>query len=91
LRESAGKARFGKQVLEVIDRLDKSINDEKGRAFERYDNEIRRALKLEITERLRGEKAAIQVSFKDDRQLQVAATLLKNRGAYNRLLAGDRK
>ena len=91
LRESSGKARFGKKVYEEIDNLEKSIRDEKSRAFDRYDKEIRRELTLEIIERLHGEKAAIQASFKDDRQLQIAATLLKNRTAYSRLLTGSKK
>ena len=91
LRESSGKARFGRKVYEEINNLEKSIRDEKSRAFDRYDKEIRKELRLEIIERLHGEKAAIQASFKDDRQLQVAVTLLKNHGAYARLLAGGKK
>jgi len=91
LRETAGKARYGKSFYEEIDQLGKIIAVEKARAFERYDKEIRKALKLEIIERVNGEKAAIQASFKDDRQLQVAATLLRNKVAYNKILSGDRK
>lgn len=91
LREAGGKARYGKSFSDEVDRLEKIIGVEKGRAFERYDKEIRNALKLEIIERLRGEKAAIQSSFKDDRQLQVAATLLKNRTVYAKLLGGEKK
>jgi carboxyl-terminal processing protease len=91
LREVAGKARYGKQIFDEITRLEKAITDEKARAFERYDKEVRRALMLEITERMRGEQSAIQASFKDDRQLQVATTLLRNRGVYNKLLGRDKK
>ena len=91
LRESADKSRFGKNIYAELDNLGRMINDEKSRAFDRYDKELRNELRLEIIERLHGEKAAIQASFKDDRQLQVAATLLKNRAAYNRLLAGEKK
>jgi carboxyl-terminal processing protease len=91
LRETGGKARYGKAFTEEVDKLEKIVGVEKGRAFERYDKEIRNALKLEIIERLRGEKAAIQSSFKDDRQLQVAATLLKNKGVYAKLLSGAKK
>ncbi len=91
LRETGGKARYGKSFTDEVDRLEKIVGMEKGRTFERYDKEIRKALKLEIIERLRGEKAAIQASFKDDRQLQVAATLLKNRTVYAKLLHGERK
>jgi carboxyl-terminal processing protease len=88
LREAGTKARYGKSFSDEVERLETIIRSEKGRAFERYDKEIRKALKLEIIERLRGEKAAIQASFKDDRQLQVASTLLKNRPVYAKLLAG---
>ena len=91
LRETGGKARYGKSFSDEVDRLEKIIGVEKGRAFERYDKEIRNALKLEIIERLRGEKAAIQASFKDDRQLQVATTLLKNRPVYAKLMGGGKK
>ncbi len=91
LRETGGKARYGKAFTEEVDKLEKIVGVEKGRAFERYDKEIRNALKLEIIERLRGEKAAIQASFEDDRQLQVAATLLKNKGVYAKLLSGAKK
>ncbi|MGA3246050.1 MAG: hypothetical protein ABSE41_15640, partial [Bacteroidota bacterium] len=91
LRETGGKARYGKSFSDEVDRLEKIIGVEKGRAFERYDKEIRNALKLEIIDRLRGEKAAIQASFKDDRQLQVATTLLKNRPVYAKLMGGGKK
>jgi carboxyl-terminal processing protease len=91
LREAATKSRYGKSFTEEIDRLEKITREEKLRAFERYDKEIRNALKLEIVERLRGEKAAIQASMKDDRQLQIAASLLKNRSAYSKLLSGAKK
>lgn len=91
LREAATKSRYGKSFTEEIDRLEKLVREEKLRAFERYDKEIRNALKLEIVERLRGEKAAIQASMKDDRQLQIASSLLKNRSAYAKLLSGAKK
>ena len=91
LRETAQKARYGKSFSEEIDRLEKIVREEKLRAFERYDKEIRNALKLEIIERLRGEKAAIQASLNSDHQLQVAAALVKNKSAYGKLLSGTKK
>jgi carboxyl-terminal processing protease len=91
LRETGGKARYGKSFSDEVDRLEKIIGVEKARAFERYDKEVRNALKLEIIERLRGERVAIQASLKDDRQLQVAATLLKNRAVYTKLLGEVKK
>ena len=91
LREAAEKGRFGKAVHECLDRITKAIESEKARAFERYDREVRAALKLEIIARITGEKAAIEASLKDDTQLDVAVALLKNKPAYGRLLAGKSK
>jgi carboxyl-terminal processing protease len=91
LREAAEKGRFGKAVHECLDRITKTIESEKARAFERYDREVRAALKLEIIARIMGEKAAIEASLKDDPQLDVAVALFKNMPAYGRLLAGKSK
>jgi carboxyl-terminal processing protease len=91
LREAAEKGRFGKAVHECLDRITKTIESEKARAFERYDREVRAALKLEIIARIMGEKAAIEASLKDDPQLDVSVALLKNKPAYGRLLAGKSK
>ena len=91
LREAAEKERYGKSFYEGIDRVEKAIDAEKARAFERYDKEIRKALRLEIIARLKGEKAAIAASVKDDHQLQVAVALVKNKPVYKKILAGDRR
>ncbi len=76
---------------EEIDRVVKVVSAEKSRGLERYDKELRKALRLEIIERMKGEKAAIQASLKDDPQVQVAATLLKNRKVYDKLLSNRNK
>jgi carboxyl-terminal processing protease len=91
LREAAQKARYGPSFSEGIDRLAKVVETEKSRAFERYDKEIRRALRLEIIERMKGEKAAIEASLKDDTQLQVAVALVKNKTAYQNLLKPSKR
>ena len=91
LREAAVKERYGKSFYEGIDRIEKAISAEKARAFERYDKEIRDALRIEITGRLKGDKAAIAASIKDDQQLQVAVSLVKNKSLYKKMLTGNRK
>jgi carboxyl-terminal processing protease len=91
LREVAKKERYGKSFYEDIDRIEKAITAEKSRAFERYDREIREALRLEIIGRMKGDKAAIAASIKDDQQLQVAIALVKNKTLYKKLLTGVRK
>jgi len=91
LRETAAKERYGKSFYEGIDRIEGAIKAEKARAFERYDKEIRNALRLEIIGRLKGDKAAIGASIKDDQQLQVAVALVKNKSLYKKMLTGNRK
>ncbi len=91
LREAAAKERYGKSFYEGIDRIENAIKAEKARAFERYDKEIRNALRLEIIGRLKGDKAAIGASIKDDQQLQVAVALVKNKSLYKKMLTGSRK
>jgi len=86
LREAALKERYGKSFKDGIDQIEKAINAEKARAFERYDKEIRDALRLEIIGRLKGDKAAIAASIKDDEQLQVAVALVKNKALYKKML-----
>jgi carboxyl-terminal processing protease len=91
LREVAEKERYGKSFYECIDRVAKTVDSEKARAFERYDKELRTSLQLEIIARMKGEKAAIETSLKDDPQLDVAVALLKSKPAYTKLLAGKSK
>ena len=91
LRETADKERYGKSFYDGIDRMEKMIEAEKARAFDRYDPEIRKALRLEIIDRMKGDKAAIQASFRDDTQLQTAVAILKNKGLYNKMLSGPKK
>ena len=90
LREAALKERYGKSFKDGIDQIEKAINVEKTRAFERYNKEIRETLRLEIIGRLKGDKAAIAASIKDDEQLQVAVSLVKNKSLYKKMLTGSK-
>lgn len=91
LRETGEDARYGKSFSESIDQIATIVEKEKARVFERYKQEIRQALRLEIISRMKGEKAAIEASLKDDGQVQVAAALLKNKSAYQKLLVPAKK
>ena len=91
LREVAQKSRYGPAFLEGLDRLSKDVEKEKARGFERYDKEIRRALRLELFNRLKGEKAAIEASLKDDTQLQVALALVRSKTLYQSLLKPSKR
>jgi carboxyl-terminal processing protease len=86
LQEAVEKGRYGKSIYGCIQKVEKEIESEKSRAFERYDKEVRSALKVEIAARMKGEKDAIKASLEDDQQLDVAVALLKNKKAYTSLL-----
>lgn len=64
---------------------------ERERAFERNEAELGRILTLEIIGRIRGEKAKVAASLKDDQQLDVALALLEKRNLYDVLLTGKAK
>lgn len=91
LRDAAEKGRYGKSFYECFEKIAKTIEAEKSRAFERYSDEVRSALKLEIIARLKGEKEAIKASLEDDPQLEVAVGLLRNGTVYTKLLTSKTK
>ena len=91
LREAAEKSRFGSAFFDEAKKVDGIIAAEKNRMMDRYRNELKSVLRTEIIGRIKGEKARIESSFGDDRQLQVAMTLLKSKKMYERLLAGKNK
>ena len=91
LRDAAEKGRYGKSFYECFEKIAKTIEAEKSSAFERYSDEVRSALKLEIIARLKGEKEAIKASLEDDPQLEVAVGLLRNGTVYTKLLTSKTK
>ncbi|HEX9614916.1 MAG TPA: S41 family peptidase [Bacteroidota bacterium] len=91
LRTYAERANFGPGVFAEIDKLETLINQERERAFERHEDELRGILALEIIGRIKGEKARIAVSLEDDHQLDAALALLEKRKLYDTLLTGKTK
>jgi carboxyl-terminal processing protease len=90
LKERAREARYAQTFLEQLGNLELRAAEEKERALERYEPELRRALRDELTGRLQGEKARIARALPDDPQVQVAVRLLSDRGLYQQLLEGKR-
>lgn len=88
LREIASKSRYGPSFHDGFERMVQSVEGEKVRAFERYNKELRSALKQEIIGRIKGPRFAIEASLQEDIPLKVALTLLKNRTVYGGILAG---
>lgn len=88
LKELASQSRYGAPFHEGLERMVKAVENEKGRAFERYNKELRSVLKQEIVARIKGPRAAIESSLQEDATLSTAVVLLKNKTAYNGILAG---
>ena len=89
LRGIAEKARYNKAFLAELAQLNGLVELEKSRTIERYEKEMRSFLKTEIVGRLKGERARIESTFGDDKQLNVAVSLLKNKKLYDKLLSGQ--
>lgn len=88
LRLAAETGRYGEEFHQQLARIERSVLNEKERAFERFENEIRCDLKVAIVGRMKGEKARIEAEFPDDQQLMLAISMLKQKEAYDRILRG---
>jgi carboxyl-terminal processing protease len=86
LKEIAQKENYAPTLLKDIDRVLKSISEEKANEFKRHAAEIKRALAAELFSRYFGEQGRIRAGVKDDKQLRVAVAILKNQDEYNRRL-----
>lgn len=91
LQTLAEKGRYAPTFSEQVQRLAGLIREEKQRVFERYKKELKTPLLMEILGRMKGEKQRIEASLPEDRQLQVAINLLKNKVKYEQILSGKTK
>jgi hypothetical protein len=87
LTQFASRDRYSKEFVDELAHLQTHIDEEKDRAFERFEAEIRQALDVEIRGRLLGESARIEATFAGDRQLQSALGILTNPRVYGAMLA----
>jgi len=88
LRQLADRSHYGKEVLADLDRVSASFDKEKARGFERYKDHITDELNIELMARFHGEHGRIEASLKDDNQLSVAVSLLKDQKLYFRKTGG---
>ena len=87
LKEIAQRENYGTTALKEIEKVLKSVAQEKFKEFARHEDEMKRALAAEILARYRGEQGRIAAGLKHDKQLQVAVSLLENENEYQRRLA----
>lgn len=70
-----------------LDALRQAVADEKNADFERYADDLKERLRSEILARYRGTSAQIAASFRHDRQILDAVSLLKDTSAYRVILS----
>lgn len=87
LRTIAAEGRYQPTFTAELSALEKLVEVEKRRSFERYRDEVRRGLQVEYAARWFGERGRVQASFEGDRQLAAAVGLLKQPASYGRRLA----
>lgn len=87
LRELASRDRLGEDFRARLDQLTSLCNEEKKRAFVRFEDELREALKAEIVGRLSGEESRLVATFASDRQLASAIGIVKDKRVYTSILA----
>lgn len=87
LRTIATEGRYQPTFMSELDALDRLVAAEKRRSFDRYRDEVRKGLRVELAARRLGERGRVQASFEGDRQLAAAVGLLKQPASYGRRLA----
>ena len=87
LREVASRDRYGEEFRSRLDQLTSLCDEEKRRAFVRFEDELKDALRIEIVGRLSGEEGRLVASFAGDRQLASAVGIVKDKRIYASLLS----
>ena len=88
LRTLAERLRYSKEVFADIEQLEKDMQVDKDRGFERYRESIEEELRIELMARVAGERGRIEASFRTDAQLTVARGLLRDQKQYTRRIGG---
>jgi carboxyl-terminal processing protease len=88
LKRIADNAHYAADILRDIEQLQKALQKEKERGFERYEKEIADELQIELMARMKGERGRIEASFRTDPQLSAALGLLLNKKEFSRRIGG---
>lgn len=86
----AGQRNYSADFLAELNALKKSLEGEKLHAFDRYRNDIRSSLEVELMARLKGETGRIEASLRNDLQLKTGVSLLKTSSMYTEKLRGNK-
>lgn len=83
---SAKEEKYYKDIQAELEQLKKEIVHNKDEDVLNFKSEIKEALKQEILQRKYLQKGSIEASFKDDRQIQQAVSILNNPEEYKKIL-----
>lgn len=87
LKKNADDKMYSEKVKSYIGLLESELKAEKFKDFESSKPVIRQKLELEIMRKYnKPEKMIVELSAKDDQQLQEALRIIKDRGLYNSML-----
>jgi len=87
LKKNADEKMYSEKVKSYIGLLEGELKAEKFKDFESSRPVIRQKLELEIMRKYnKPEKMIVELSAKDDQQLQEALRIIKDRGLYNSML-----
>ncbi len=91
LDKSAQRERYLSAIKVQLDTLQKTIEQEKKNDIEKYKNEIKNLLKMEIIGRYYYQKGKIRASLGDDLDLREAEKVLNSKKLYSSILNGTYK
>jgi len=88
MRSSATASRYSDAVMQELDRLEKAVEAEGHRGFDRYKDNIAYVLNVELMGRRQGERGRVEASLVGDPQLETAISLMRDRSVYTRKTGG---
>lgn len=86
LKQIGSKKSFSSNYYEYIKSLEQEISTEKSLEFDNAKEELKRNIEAEINKMIITEEQQIAATFDNDKQLQEALSILKDKERYNKIL-----
>ena len=91
MKKSAKTDKNDSTFFETISQLETQLEKNKSGDIDRFSDEIKALLKMELTTRYYFQKGRIRAILKNDKELKKAIYFLENPEAYNKLLNAEEK
>ena len=86
LKTESLKSGYGSDILQDINRLEKSLDHLKENMFQSSKKDIQNLLRLELASKFFGVRRGVEIGIKDDPVVQKALSILKDEEMYNSIL-----